>query len=235
MDDFTPDDFNSPDFGGGGERDEIYQFMLDITRGITAKIPENITEHVPKPSVKEVEAAAVYVARNNEKMLDGDIKNTDMFMNSSIILVRANIHDAVERGARILTEEDYNEFARKQAEQSYYASLNAKGHLDFTWSDDPDNPEVEMTLSESGRKEFARLWLDESTAKSYFCETLDELAGGKDAADKLVRDYIDEKTQKFLDDDSPGLGKLLRDVLNFNKDSSSSSSADKNFEEDPPF
>lgn len=225
------DEFNNgtPD----PEQDKVYQFMLDITRGITAKIPENITEHVPKPSVKEVEAAAVYVARNNEKMLDGDIENTDTFMNSSIILVRANIHDAVARGARILTEDDYNNFARNQAEQAFYTVLNAKGHLDISWSDDPDNPEVEMTLSESGRKEFASLWLKESQSKSYFTSTLDQLVGGKDKSDEMVKKYIDEKTQSFLDDGSSGLGKLLRDVLNY--DNKSSSSSGENFEEEPPF
>lgn len=216
MDDYGPQFNNDPEFSDGGAPHEIRKFMFDITRGITAKIPENVTDFVPKPSIKEIEGAAVYLARNSKNVLDGrPPMNTNMYMNATVIMTRAHIHYAVETGQRIVTEEDYCNYCRKMAEEAFFTVLQSDGYVELLWGNDPDNPEMEISVTETGKKNFAELYLKESRKNSFFTETLESLIGGPDEANKLIERHTSNHQKEYFSD---GLGSILKDILGYTDD-----------------
>lgn len=208
----SPDDYSD---GGNSEHQQIlYEFMDAVTRGITTKIPTEVIPYIPKPSIKEIESASVFLARNTEKMANGSLgqREESSFLRACSIMLRGNIHDAVDKGVRVLTEDHYNEYCKKTANETYVALMQSDGLVDFVFNDDPENPDIELLLTEEGRKEFPVLYLAEKKKSSYFTDTLETLVGGRTEATRLLQEHS-EKMLKEHFTDSTGMAELLRDIF----------------------
>lgn len=195
---FNEDDFNEDDFRediSHEDHKKLTKFLTDVTKGTTTKIPVDVISYIPRPSVKEVEHAVQVIHRYTTKDKDADLtyNQTMEFTDASVITHRANIHDAVDRGVRVLTEDHYNEFCEKILEQSFFSRLYKADIVDFIFDSDVDNPSHEIVLTETGKEAFAPLYIKEKGNRSRCTAYLEKIAGGKEQANKLVDSYIDEK------------------------------------------
>ena len=199
------------------EYERVVKFMERVSKGITSKIPDNVEHYIEKPTVGELESAAMFLARNMVRLTSSsetpEHASIAHLTNSMAILIRSTIHDAVENKKRIITDEDFDMMCRKVAESTYKSNLLKAGLTDVLFSDDPEEyPDI--VLNEKGLKEYPDLYLYESRRKSYLTDTLEKLVGGKDKSDQLLKTRADK-----LDGDP--IYKMLNEFFKPRKESDS--------------
>jgi len=212
------DDYNTNPFddGYGDEPDhrheeaqKINTFMENVLRGITAKIPPNVTSYVQQPSIKEVEVAASYVAQQGSRTLVED--SATAYTNAVIILTKGLVHDAVDNGKRIIVDEDFGNYLKTQAEAVYVESLYKAGIVEMLFSTD-SNEQPDIVFTEKGKQTYHTLYIDELKNQSCYLTTLIDLAGGEVKSKELIRESL--RTSIAGNDAGDVVGKIMSDIIN---------------------